>query len=410
MPFSLATVFNCNHPSHLFSWVDRFLPAEPAGLEQRVARLIPELAACTTPQELVELVGNRLSAILDTQRFAIYLEDGDRYLLAFERPKASHAQGFAARSSLVGSLRSGSEPVFLEERARRKASRQIHSSDREVLEDMGAAVLIAARRSRRLAGIFALGPRRGGRRYRSRELDMLVALASHLAGELHHIREAQLLRAQQRTNESLQTYVPGVIADWIGRGLEMSCGEREVSVLFVDIHGYTGYAERLTPDQIFSLINGYTRRVSQIIHDHGGAIVEFNGDGMMAVFGAPGELPGKERAAVAAARSLVSVAASIRVVSGNGPVSIGVGVATGTAFVGNIQAVDRMIWSAIGNTTNLAARLQSLTHELRVSIVIDAPTWKHAGPGKGGFSLHRNTPIRGRTGAVDVYAFPLEAA
>ncbi len=107
-------------------------------------------------------------------------------------------------------------------------------------------------------------------------------------------------------------------------------------------------------------------------------MVEFNGDGMMAVFGAPRDLAHKERAAVEAGCEIVAAVGAMPVEDAGGhqtKLSVGVGIATGEAFVGNIQAVDRMIWSAIGNTTNLAARLQSLTRDLDASLVIDNGTW-----------------------------------
>ncbi len=95
--------------------------------------------------------------------------------------------------------------------------------------------------------------------------------------------------------------------------------------------------------------------------------------------------------------------------AGGGPtkLSVGVGIATGEAFVGNIQAVDRMIWSAIGNTTNLAAQLQSLTRVLDAALVIDAVTWERAQPTAADFEKRPDVPIRGRRETVDVYALPL---
>jgi class 3 adenylate cyclase len=75
--------------------------------------------------------------------------------------------------------------------------------------------------------------------------------------------------------------------------------------------------------------------------------------------------------------------------------------------VGNIQAVDRMIWSAIGNTTNLAARLQSLTRELEAAVVIDSPTWGRAQAAAADFEKRPDVPIRGRRETQDVYALPL---
>ncbi len=92
------------------------------------------------------------------------------------------------------------------------------------------------------------------------------------------------------------------------------------------------------------------------------------------------------------------------------PLSVGVGVATGEAFVGNIQAVDRLIWTAIGNTVNLAARLQTLTRDLDASIVIDEPTRRGADYVAADFERREETPIRGRRETQDVYVLPMSAA
>jgi len=93
---------------------------------------------------------------------------------------------------------------------------------------------------------------------------------------------------------------------------------------------------------------------------------------------------------------------------GETELAVGVGIATGDAFVGNIQAVDRMIWSAIGNTTNLAARLQSLTRELDASLVIDCATWDSAQAAAAGFEKRPEVPIRGRRESQDVYVLPMQ--
>jgi adenylate cyclase len=149
------------------------------------------------------------------------------------------------------------------------------------------------------------------------------------------------------------------------------------------------------------------------VQKHAGSVVEFNGDGMMAVFGAPRELAHKERAAVEAGREMVEAVGTLSVPDTSGgetKLAVGVGIATGEAFVGNIQAVDRMIWSAIGNTTNLAARLQSLTRELDASVVIDGVTWERAQSSAEGFEKRPDVPIRGRRDTQDVYALPMRSA
>ena len=77
--------------------------------------------------------------------------------------------------------------------------------------------------------------------------------------------------------------------------------------------------------------------------------------------------------------------------------------------MGNIQAVDRMIWSAIGNTTNLATRLQSLTRNLDASLVVDSRTWERAQPAAEDFEKQSEVPIRGRRETQDVYVLPLRS-
>jgi class 3 adenylate cyclase len=71
--------------------------------------------------------------------------------------------------------------------------------------------------------------------------------------------------------------------------------------------------------------------------------------------------------------------------------------------------VDRLIWSAIGNTTNLAARLQSLTRELDTWLVIDGRTWERAQPAAEDFEKRSEVPIRGRRETQDVYALPMRS-
>jgi adenylate cyclase len=157
-------------------------------------------------------------------------------------------------------------------------------------------------------------------------------------------------------------------------------------------------------------VNRYTETVSRIVRAHGGTVVEFNGDGMMAVFGAPAPLAQKERAAVAASREIVLSVGSLDLgAHREQPLEVGVGIATGKAFVSNIQSIDRLIWSAIGDTSNLAARLQGLTRELNAAIVIDSATRMKAGTVADDFERHDSMPIRGRRQSEDVYSLPLPA-
>jgi adenylate cyclase len=273
-------------------------------------------------------------------------------------------------------------------------------------------VVVPVQQENALAAFVCLGPKRSGDVYTSTDLSLLAAVAQTVSHQLQRFDQDSVIREGREMQESLRRYVPGAVAEQLASGAELSSGEREVSVLFVDIRGYTGFAESRRAEEIFSTVNRYTETVSQIVQKHGGSVVEFNGDGMMAVFGAPRELANKERAAVEAGREIVAAVGALRVEDASGvgtKLAVGVGIATGEAFVGNIQAVDRMIWSAIGNTTNLAARLQSLTRELDASLVIDVLTWERAQPAAQDFEKRPDVPIRGRRESQDVYALLVRA-
>ena len=109
-------------------------------------------------------------------------------------------------------------------------------------------------------------------------------------------------------------------------------------------------------------------------------------------------------AAVSAGREIVLRVPTIE--AEDQSLSVGVGVATGDAFVGNVHAVDRLLWTALGNTTNLASRLQSLTRDVEAAMIIDENTWRHSGDQAESFHRQAQTEIRGRDRREDVYVLP----
>jgi adenylate cyclase len=259
-----------------------------------------------------------------------------------------------------------------------------------------------------IAALLCLGQKRSGDIYTATDLTLLTAVAEKASAELRRFDEAEIALEVRAISDALRRYVPEPIAAQIVSGQNLEARESDVSVLFVDIRGYTSYAEDKPVAEVFSTVNRYTETVSRVVRAHGGAVVEFNGDGMMAVFGAPAQLAEKERAAVAASREIVlSVRALDLGAQRELPLEVGVGIATGKAFVGNIQSIDRLIWSAIGDTSNLAARLQVLTRDLNAAIVIDSATATGAGDAAADFERHDGMPIRGRRQTEDIYVLPL---
>lgn len=205
--------------------------------------------------------------------------------------------------------------------------------------------------------------------------------------------------------------MPERVAKELQRGGDVELGEIEVTLFFVDIRGYTPLSATRSAAEVFAITSEYTTAVSRVIDGHGGVVVEFQGDGLMAVFGAPTALPEKEAAATKAAREVFDLVGATRFGDVEaGTLSVGVGIATGPAFVGNIQSVGQKVWSVMGNTTNLAARLESLTRDLDAAIVIDTTTYERVAGAAIDFERHDGIPIKGRSEPFTVFAKPLEHA
>ncbi len=385
--------------------IGHWLFPERRALEQDAQRLRTDLARCSKPSELLTLLGERLQTLLRLATAAIYARTDGALVPVFAHGRAI-APALDPGGTLVARLARQREAVRTVELGRDEAA----PAERAALAAMGVEVLLPLCVGPRLEGVVCLGEKGSGDVFTATDRALLETIVDRAAGSLERFADAERQRQEREMHERLRRYVPGTLAEEITSGAALEPEEREVTVLFVDIRGYSRYALPLGASEVFSTVNRYTESVSAAVRAGGGTVVEFNGDGMMAVFGAPRELPAKERAAVETAQR---IGAAMEALALDGAaerrLAVGVGIATGPAYVGNLRAVDRLIWSAIGNTTNLAARLQALTREIGAAIVLDGPTWAAAGPEAcARFVARPGVAIRGRDEPVDVYALPVE--
>jgi adenylate cyclase len=123
-------------------------------------------------------------------------------------------------------------------------------------------------------------------------------------------------------------------------------------------------------------------------------------------------MPDHARVAVQAAREVVATVRRLALGGGEGaaPMAVGVGIASGRAFVGNVRTSDRFVYTAVGDVVNLASRLQGLTRTLHAAVAIDARTHRTAGDSAAPFRRHERVRLRGRAEPVDVYSLPATAA
>jgi class 3 adenylate cyclase len=382
---------------------DRLLFAERFRLHAQLGALLRDLGAGHEPAQLLSLVVQRLSAVVQPECCVMY-GLRDRAFVPIAASDGALPLPLPQNSGLVGVIETmhSVETSF----SLRSACERFGLVEERFVTALGHPVIGPVRRDGALVGLVTLGSKRSGDVYSSTDLALLAAICDKVGSELLRFDERVIAQHNETLRQRLRRYVPGALAGELERGRELGASSCEVSVMFVDMRGYTRYAESRSPHEIFALISRYTRHVSEIVVSHGGTVVEFNGDGMMAIFGAPQPLPDKEAAAVTTAIEIISLfeAGSS---TGSYPLSdlaVGVGIATGEAFVGSIQAHDRAIWSALGDTTNLAARLQQLTRQLGVYLLIDSTTQARASTLTLAFAKHAGLYVRGRKRPEDVFA------
>lgn len=186
---------------------------------------------------------------------------------------------------------------------------------------------------------------------------------------------------------------------------------RRVSVLFCDIRGFTTISESLSPEKVVQLLNEYFEKMVEVVFRNKGTLDKFIGDGMMVIFGAPEDDEYQEENALKAAlemqRELRGVAEKWKPEGLN--LRIGIGINSGPAIVGNIGSSRRMEYTAIGDTVNLASRLESATKELGVGILISEYT-HNALRGSFRFKNMGAVQVKGRVDPVLAYSVEEEPA
>jgi adenylate cyclase len=158
-------------------------------------------------------------------------------------------------------------------------------------------------------------------------------------------------------------------------GLRLSGERRHLAILFSDIVNFTSRAERFEAERLVSLLNAYMNEMCRIILDSKGTLDKLMGDGIMAFWGAPNEIENPARAAIDCALKLLDGLQRLRHDDERfADVDIGIGIATGDAIVGNLGSEHRFDYSAVGDTVNLASRLEGLTRHFHVHLLVNRQT------------------------------------
>ena len=207
---------------------------------------------------------------------------------------------------------------------------------------------------------------------------LLVAAAGGLA--VHYLGATV---ERERTRDLFARFVPEpVVGEVLARTdgeLRLGGDRRDATVLFSDLRGFTKWAERRRPDEVIEVLNRYLGSMSDAILDHGGTLVAYMGDGIMAVFGAPLEQPDHADRALAAAREMLferlpKFNESLGADGLGDGFRMGIGLNSGPVMSGNVGSKRRVEYAAVGDTTNTAARLEALTKDTPHQLLLSEET------------------------------------
>jgi class 3 adenylate cyclase len=209
------------------------------------------------------------------------------------------------------------------------------------------------------------------------------------------------LRERDQLHEAFGTYVdPAVASRVLEEGPQLDGTVLEVTVAFIDIRGFTAFAEQSTPTEVFGLLNEFYGVVVPVIERYEGHANTFQGDGLLAVFGAPTELEGHADQAVTAA---IEVARAVRQHFG-GDLRLGIGINSGPVVAGTIGGGGRAAFTVIGDPVNTASRVEAITRQTGDVVLFTEETRRRLTRDHGTISARPPAPVRGKRIPVRLHA------
>ncbi len=208
------------------------------------------------------------------------------------------------------------------------------------------------------------------------------------------------LAERERLRDAFGAFVdPGLTERVLDEGVDLAGEEVELSVLFVDVRGFTGFSEQAGPRDVVASLNRLYDEIVPVILAHGGHANKFIGDGLLAIFGAPDRLADHADRAVAAALELSEIT------SGNGDrLRVGAGVNSGPVVAGTIGGGGRVDFTVIGDTVNTAARVEAATRETGDDMLITAETLDRLERVQRDWVERPSIPLKGKSEPVRLFA------
>lgn len=398
---------------------ERPMPAAADAVEAVAGRRLAQLVALTQRLGALEALDDLLARIVDdtfaafaADRVAVLLVDDAGELVArVARDRGGSPIARPVSRSIAREVAEKQVSWLLHD-ARQDARVDGQSVTTQIVRSALAAPLLGE--DRRTLGVVYADNLRDVRAFSEADLDFLAAYASVAAAALERERSASRLREASRIRENFARYFTPQLAERIAAttgDVALGGDRRPVVVLFSDIRGFTEVAESLPPDAMAAQLNEYFGAMVECVFRHEGALDKYIGDALMAYWGAPVAREDDASRAVAAAVDMHAALAALNARwarEGRPVLAAGIGLHTGEAFVGNIGAPQRLEYTLIGDTVNLASRLCALAGggEVLVSDAVrarldagwvlaprpDVVPARHRGPAVAVHAVHTRAP------------------
>jgi adenylate cyclase len=246
-------------------------------------------------------------------------------------------------------------------------------------------------------------------------VDFVYPEASLALSVVNALAVALVLNAfeRERVRDLFSRFVPEAVVDEVMQNvdedLRLGGEQRVVTVVFSDIRGFTTFSESRPPNEVIDILNRYLTTMTDVILKHGGTLVTFMGDGIMAVFGAPIELDDHADRAYAAACEMAGPALDefndwMRSEGHGEGFRIGVGLNSGEVMAGNVGSEKRLEYTVIGDTTNTASRIEGMTKGTDHMVMVSESTRLAFTRKQPDLAPMKAMEVRGRQAKVVIWA------
>lgn len=381
------------------------MPSEPAGRDRLLYQLAAELTSSLDLDHVLTRVMDRVVDLMHAGRgFIVLVDAGGRMSVRVSRGETEDDRSaeFLGSRTVIERVMAEGVPVLaadaaVDERFRGRESVMLHNL-RSIL-----AVPLKAR-GRQIGAVYVDNPFRAGI-FGEPERDFLQAIADVASIAIDNaltFQHAELMR------KTFERYVNRAVTDWVlmdpTRDRVFLPGRRlRVTMLASDIAGFSTLSRKMEAEALVDFLNGYFRRMVDIVLGHGGNVDKFQGDGLLVAFGAPEPQPDSAQRALAAAREMRAEIARMndeRRAAGGAAIEVGIGLDTGWVVAGNVGSERRLEYTLIGVPVNNAA---FLSKQRPAAVLLSRGTHRALG---GGADVEERPPIvlKGASRGVPVYA------